>query len=333
MNGLYLTMVMIGNYLGPVAAGYVAVSQPWRWAFWYCAIFMGITSLAMSFFLEESKYIPNGYRAQVDFPGPALSTLDEQGDLNKTQRTTLDNTSGHDEPANGQRLRHVPIDITVPTHPYWVRHAFYSTEKHVTLERRNFWMHLYQPFQILFTFPAIMFAALQYGFLIAMLGVLAVTQATLYAQPPYNFSTAGVGNMNIPPAVGAILGSIFGGPLNDYFIILAAKRRKGIYEPETRLWLFMIPGICMPIGLFLYGLTIAKVSYFCYQPSFMLTITQGMHWAYNAIGAGLIGAAIGGCGDIALTYCQDSYQDVSKTSDDHQKSICRSRVADWIKRY
>jgi hypothetical protein len=68
--------------------------------------------------------------------------------------------------------------------------------------------------------------------------------------------------MNIPPAIGAILGSIFGGPLNDWCILQVAKRRGGIYEPETRLWSFMLPGVCMPIGLFMFGLTIAKVRFF-----------------------------------------------------------------------
>jgi 1,4-dihydroxy-2-naphthoate octaprenyltransferase len=48
---------------------------------------------------------------------------------------------------------------------------------------------------MLYTFPAVAFCALQYGFLIAMLAILAVTQATLYPFPPYNFSPIGIGNM------------------------------------------------------------------------------------------------------------------------------------------
>jgi hypothetical protein len=40
---------------------------------------------------------------------------------------------------------------------------------------------------------------------------------------------------------------------------------------------------------------------------------QGMPWIINAIGAGFIGFAIGGCGDMALTYLQDSYQLVSSS--------------------
>ena len=37
---------------------------------------------------------------------------------------------------------------------------------------------------------------------------------------------------------------------------------------------------------------------------------QGMPWIINSIGAGLVGFALGGCGDIALTYVQDSYDGV-----------------------
>jgi hypothetical protein len=52
---------------------------------------------------------------------------------------------------------------------------------------------------MLYTFPAVAFCALQYGFLIAMLAILAVTQATLYPFPPYNFSPIGIGNMYAEP--------------------------------------------------------------------------------------------------------------------------------------
>ena len=40
-------------------------------------------------------------------------------------------------------------------------------------------------------------------------------------------------------------------------------------------------------------------------------LPQGMAWQINAVGAAFIGVAIGGCGDISLTYCQDCYQYVS----------------------
>ena len=267
MNGIYLVIVIVGNYLGPVAAGYVAVSQNWRWVFWYCTIFMGIVCLIMIFFLEETKYTPpamDGHEVVVS------NSIDSQDDtLTKIDSTTkqpiprmgsISIVASEAAAQNTDRRRLVEIDHSIPLYSYRKRHAWWSLEKQATSVNRSLWMHFFQPFQILFTFPAVMFTALQYGFLIAMLAILAVTQATLYPFPPYNFSPIGVGNMNLPPAIGAILGSLFGGPLNDYFILQVAKRRGGIYEPETRLWLFLIPGAFMPAGLFMYGLTISKVS-------------------------------------------------------------------------
>ena len=257
MNGIYLVCVIVGNYLGPVAAGYVAVSQSWRWVFWYCTIFMAIVTVAMIFFLEESKYTPVALEGREVVLSTETDTLAKITSMDKTAHSSIsvDATVA----ANNERRRIVELDQSIPMNSYRKRHAFWTLDKQATTEQRSLWMHFYQPFQILVTFPAVAFTALQYGFLIAMLAVLAVTQATLYPFPPYNFTPAGVGNMNLPPAIGAILGSLFGGPLTDYFILQVAKRRGGIYEPETRLWLFLIPGFCMPIGLFMYGLTIAKV--------------------------------------------------------------------------
>lgn len=211
--------------------------------------------------LEETKYVPRVIEGhEVVLPGH-----NDSNDLTKVNSMTkapvhpsisVDAT----EAALNERRRLVEIDHSIPMDSYKKRLALYTLDKQTTSEKRSVWMHIYQPFQILVTFPAVMFTALQYGFLIAMLAVLAVTQASIYPFEPYNFSAAGVGNMNIPPAIGAILGSVFGGPLIDWFILQVAKRRGGIYEPETRLYLFLIPGFCMPLGLFMYGLTISKVS-------------------------------------------------------------------------
>lgn len=59
LNGILLIMVTIGNYFAPVAAGYVGVSENWRWVFWYIAIFQGVVTILFIFFLEETKYIPD----------------------------------------------------------------------------------------------------------------------------------------------------------------------------------------------------------------------------------------------------------------------------------
>ncbi|KAJ4315296.1 hypothetical protein N0V84_008452 [Fusarium piperis] len=289
MNGIYLIMVMIGNYLGPVVGGHIAVSMGWRWAFWLCAIFMGVLSIIMFFFLEESKYTPPPLTGHDITPNTADDQLNKVSSIAKPPvPASLDKDQ---EAILSQRKRLVEIDTNIPMKTYWERHALWSLDKEASAGK-SFWQQFYEPFHILAVFPAVMFAALQYGWSIAMLAILAVTQSALYAAPPYSLSPAGIGNMNLPPFIGAILGSLFGGPLVDYMIVQIAKRRGGIYEPETRLWLFLVPGMSMVIGCLMYGLTIAK----------------GMPWIINAVGAAFIGFSIGGCGDIALTYVQDSYQ-------------------------
>ncbi|RDW68165.1 hypothetical protein BP6252_09561 [Coleophoma cylindrospora] len=299
MNGLYVLMVLAGNYLAPVVGGYINAAQGWRWAFWYCTIFCGIFSVISLFLLEETKYhlpVVNGIAPSVPGSSEAPPEKGEKhinpkfADSPETQpqgnnETAARNTSGSTERAL------VEIDHSIPLKPYRERFACWSPAPHV---QTSFWHHFYQPFVILFTFPAIAFAALQYGFTLAALSVLSVTQADLFPYAPYDFSTIGIGNLALPPFIGGLLGAIYGGPLVDWYIIWYAKRNGGIYEPEMRLHLFFLPGVLMPAGLLLYGLTTA----------------EGMPWIITCIGGGFIGFGIGGISDISVTYIQDSYKEI-----------------------
>lgn len=255
-NGLYLAAVSFGNYMGPVAAGYVADSQGWRWTFYYLTIFMGITSLAMIVGLEESKFdAPTVNGRSVALPG---AVRDSSSDNSKTPtakeqtNSTLQTLETRDSTQQNS---------SSPKDGYWRRHRLITLDTDSTghKQKNSLIRHAFQPFIILVQFPAVAFAALQYGWLVAMLSVVAVTQATIYPAPPYNFGAASVGLMSLPPAIGSVLGSLLGGPLVDFLAVQVAKRRGGIHEPETRLWLFMIPSCGMIIGLLMYGLTIAKV--------------------------------------------------------------------------
>ncbi|GME31400.1 MFS transporter [Neofusicoccum parvum] len=296
MNGIYLVCVTVGvrNYLAPVAAGYVGVSQGWRWAYWWTAIFTGAISLLMAFFLEETRYIPliEGVAVRNEDTVELSETLGDMKPDAKIDPVSMDkNTLEKTETAKTQRRRLVPIDHSIPMNSYWKRHRLISAK---TDHSHNILRHYWQPFVVLFTFPAIAFTAFQYGIAISCLSILATTQSLLYVQPPYLFSSVGVGNMNLPPAIGSILGAFFGGFLVDKCILFFAKRKGGIYDPEMRLYLYFIPGLMIPFGILLYGLTIAK----------------GMPWISNAMGAAFIGFGVGGVGDITLTYAQDSYMDI-----------------------
>lgn len=254
MTGIYLLVVILGTYLAPITSGYIAVAQEWRWVFWHCAIYMAVTVVVMAFFLEETKW-----------EAPVIMSLP----LSHSERcSTTDHAKTSTEKIDPAQLVAATASCTVSVmdnsitlKSYRERHPWYTLSRSVsTAYTKRFLRQLYQPFLILGIFPAVMFSALQYAWSESMLSFLAVTQASLYPLPPYNFSAIGVGNMNIPPAIGAILGSIFGGLFSDYLIMAIARKRRGIYEPEYRLWTFCVPGASMVAGVLLYGLTIAEVS-------------------------------------------------------------------------
>jgi hypothetical protein len=187
--------------------------------------------------------------------------------------------------------RLIEIDHRIPLRPLRRRLAFYTKNSSAGY---RWYHHITQPVALLFQFPAVAFTAWLWSFCLCALSLVAVSGSDLLPFAPYNFSTIGVGNFNIPPAIGSVLGTIYGGQCVDWVIVKLAQRNGGIYEPEMRLFLFPLPALLMPIGLFMYGLSIAK----------------GLSWPIAAVGSGFVGFAIGGMGDIALTYLQDAYTEI-----------------------
>lgn len=287
-----------------MAGGYIAEYQDWRWCFWYLAIFQGATLIAMTFFLEESKYAPDNIAGLVN-PSRlggganqinATRSLEDGEKLAKAVGEKSDPTTSVTHQVivsemDGGRL--VPIDHSISMRPLKRRYALWNSDGSGS-SSYEWWRHFTQPFVLIATIPAAGFAAIQWAFCLAALSLVAVATADLYAVDPYNFTSIGIGNLNIAPAIGSILGAIYGGPFTDWTVVNLARRNGGIYEPEMRLVPFVFPAIMMPIGVFMYGLCTA----------------EGQAWIIPTIGSGFIGFAIAGVGDIALTYLQDSYTEI-----------------------
>jgi hypothetical protein len=225
---------------------------------------MGTTAVLMIFLLEESKFDMSTLNGLIVLTQQQAVQSQAVKDNSTTQQprpsTDFEDLKAPvflDPTQQSGKRRLVEIDHTIPMKSYRQRHPL--TISTGEFSNNRFMVHYYQPWVVLVSFPAVAFGALQYGFHIACLGILTVTQSTLYPAPPYSFSTVGVGNMSIAPTIGSILGSIFGGPLADWLLLVTAKRNGGIYEPEMRLYLYIVPAISMGTGIFLYGLTISQV--------------------------------------------------------------------------
>jgi len=184
------------------------------------------------------------------------------------------------------------LDSSIPRKTYLQRLRFFP--KGCFDGDWSLFRHVYQPFIILFTFPAITYTALIYGTILAWFSVVVNVWSIYFTLPPYNFSSTGIGLMNLPPFIGGVLGSLFGGLLNDWLAIHLARRNKGIFEPEMRLWVAIPAVFILPAGILLFGLSTA----------------YGHPWIVACIGSGLFGFAMIVLWDAALTYAMDCYVEI-----------------------
>lgn len=144
----------------------------------------------------------------------------------------------------------------IPVKTYWQRMALITM---TDSDLGSFLSHMYQPLVILCSFPAVAFTALQYGAMLSWFSILATTESTYFSADPYNFNTTGIGLLNLAPFVGGVIATFYSGLLSDWSIQQLAKRNKGVYEPEMRLYLAILPAMITPAGLFLYGYSVASV--------------------------------------------------------------------------
>ncbi|KAL4894705.1 major facilitator superfamily domain-containing protein [Aspergillus ambiguus] len=187
-NGIYLVMVSMGAYVALVPAGFITISQGWRWIWWWCVILICSTFVLFAFFYEESKYA-------VAFVGQGMP------------KESAENTNKSKSP--------LPEDVYQTVRQkksYKQRLALATTTDTPILQ------HIVQPFHLLFTFPAVSYTSIIYGSLLCWFSVLATTQSTYLLESPYNFSAAGVGLFNLATFIGTVLGSIVGGPISDWWI-------------------------------------------------------------------------------------------------------------------
>lgn len=238
MNGWYVIAQSIGTFLGPVAAGYITTSQGWRWVWWWCVIFIGITFLVVIFFFEESKYVP------VPNALPASPSAYDTEDVDHKESV----------PAKSE-IESVP-GPTVQIKPKSYRQRLSL----VTKTDEPMLSHFHQPLTTLFTFPAVAYCAITYGFTLCWFAIMTSLSATYMVKPPWNFGPEGVGLFNIPPFIGTSMGFLFGGHLCDRWIIWLSKRNGGIYEPEMRLWFALPVAVICPVGILMFGLGLAYVS-------------------------------------------------------------------------
>ncbi|KAM0541585.1 hypothetical protein ACHAPJ_013187 [Fusarium lateritium] len=296
LNSVYVWLWKIAAPLGSLIAGYVALGRGWRWVWWGNAIFIGVFAFIVAFLYEETKFSPQ--------PAPSASTNTAQTDSvptanrdSKDEKTwadqdpkAIESTTEAGPPTSSYTIK---INHDIPKKTYLQKLSLVAS----TSSRHgggSFFRHMYQPFILLTTIPAVAYTASVYGILVALNDVISTTISTYMKKPPYDFNSGQVGLMSLPKIIGVTIGCLIGGPLADWSAMFLSRRNKGVYEPEVRLWCFCIFVPLVPAGAILTG----------------VGLNNGLSWPLVSLGVVLYNVGVAPIASVALTYLGDSYGDV-----------------------
>jgi hypothetical protein len=101
--------------------------------------------------------------------------------------------------------------------------------------------------------PAIFWTLLVNAVLFGGLVALSLTYAQKLESPPWDFSSAAVGTVQVGAAIGAALSFLLTSTLVDRLAALFTRRNNGTREPEHLLPSFILPTLLAFAGLVLYG--------------------------------------------------------------------------------
>lgn len=235
MNNLYVWCMTIGGSLMPIAAGYITIDQGWRWLWWWVAILLAILLVLFTFFYEETKFVPT-----LNGTASIIPPVDDAEGLEAAEDKTLDKKPFVLEPIDS-----IVTYAPPPRKTYLQRLVPWTTSEGSMLDMLH---HIYQPFFVMGTIPAVLYVALLYGLITAAFQQSVTLISTNLPAPPYNFNAAQVGLMNIPALAGNTLGALVSSPFSDRMILWLARKNNGVYEPEMRLWLLLAFAPFFPAG-------------------------------------------------------------------------------------
>ncbi|KUL90997.1 hypothetical protein ZTR_00626 [Talaromyces verruculosus] len=283
--GVYVLATSVGTYLGPLIAGYVADSSlGWRWIGWLAVIISGATIAVLYFTLEETLFDRTAYQV-----GEVIASRENPAEPESGLQGLQEKKVGLSDAVS------TPAEATdEKPKSYWQRIALITPAANLEgFGFKQYCVRLMHTMRV-FSFPAVIYSGIQWGAQDAWLTFYLTVEDDYWSDAPWYYGDAGVGLMNLPCLIGAVLGCIYGGYFSDVFMIWMAKRNGGVREAEHRLWFLFPLAIISPLGMLLFG------------------IGTGQSWAWPGpyIGLGLIGFGWGCTGDLSMAYLMDAYPEM-----------------------
>lgn len=292
--GWYAWFLASSNFFAPVITGFINDGIGYKWCFFIQAVFCGVVSVYLFFFLEETNYDRKSVGVIEGTETPPVGSDDTEAANIKTAgektQSPTEKEASPNSPVEGEEKSAVQDGVTV------YKRKTYGQKLALWDKPRPFMMH-WRAWQILklLSWPVVFYSGFSYGSYLIWFNILNATASIILGGAPYHFSAAIVGLCYIACIIGVTLASLFTGVFSDYFVIRLARRNQGVFEPEQRLWLFAVATILLPCGAILWGVGAA----------------HGIHW-FGLLFAMFLISMCNACGiSLSLAYLVDSYREIA----------------------
>ncbi|CAG7924617.1 unnamed protein product [Penicillium olsonii] len=268
---IYAAFLSGGSQIGPVIAGYLIQAKGWRWFFILCAIIAAVNFITTIFFLPETLY-------EVE-PEPVVVD-----DIEK-------DVSSHVETVTRSDTR-TETRAQMDYKSYW--EGLWSFQISKEAKEKGVLKHLAYlfilPFPLLLI-PGVLIASAMYGVILGAVVIISTIAPDLFSPPPYLFSSAELGLFTFSSFAGIVIAAPIAGPLTDHLSRWLRVRNNGIHKPEHRLPALVLPFLICPVGLIVFGYTVAN----------------HQHYVRPAVGAAICAAGLTLVPSVMLSYVVDSY--------------------------
>ncbi|KAI1859012.1 uncharacterized protein JN550_012274 [Neoarthrinium moseri] len=268
---IYMNAISGGNTIGPLLCGFIVTGLSWRWHKWIAAILTSINFLAVLFFVPETRYFRDEHsvddeketRLHASDPEKSPSAIREQQPGGSPDRSSSNE---------------------VPKKTFMQELSLWSGVAKGT----NLLKMFVRPFPMI-SYPCVIYAFLGYAMSLVLVVAVNILNPFVLQAPPYSWSPMINGLINLPGFIGNVAGAYAGGWLVDVYSDWRARKNNGVFEPESRLLLTVLPLIITGAGCLVFGYGVERT----------------LHWTSLFFGYGMVSFALTAVPTITMTYVSD----------------------------
>lgn len=280
--GIYMNSISGGNTIGPLFCGFVISGLSWRWHKWIAVIFTAINFFTVLLFVPETRYFRD------ENQNVAASNNNSTASLPSEESPGFGTTDSNKRGSVHDLTKELPAapatNTPIPKKTWRQEMSLWSG----IAPNTNLPKMFIRPFPM-FVYPSVIYAFLGYAVSLVVTVSVNILNSFVLQAPPYSWSPLINGLINIPGLIGNICGAYAGGWMVDVFCDWRTRRNKGLFEPENRLWLLVLPMVITGAGCLVFGYGVERT----------------LNWTSLFFGYGMVSFALTAVPTVTMAYVSD----------------------------